>query len=185
MKILYSEQQVCAPTDEPIVSLLTDSSVSRNHKPLFVPPHHDRWTMSIGLGLRVSRLGKFVAPKFASRYYDAMTLVARLRPATVTMPASATDIAFDSSIVIGEWLPIPTDTDPLELTITANDNEVAVAVSRELIDNTVARMSRYFMIKHGDVIVPGDLPMPSHDVVIDSQVDITLDRSTCLHFKIK
>lgn len=185
MKILYSEQPVCAPTDEPIVSLLTDSSVSHNHKPLFVPPHHDSWTLTIGPGVKVSRLGKFVAPKFASRYYDAMTLVARLRPASVTMPASATDIAFDSSIVIGEWLTIPTDTDPLELTIAADGTVTTVPVPRDLIDNTVARMSRYFMIKHGDVIVPGDLPAPTCDVVIDSLVDITLNGSTCLHFRIK
>ncbi|MDE6402925.1 MAG: hypothetical protein K2K86_03855, partial [Muribaculaceae bacterium] len=125
------------------------------------------------------------APKFASRYYDAITLVARLRPTTVTMPASATDIAFDSSIVIGEWLPIPTDTDTPQLTIAAGDAETTLSLPRDLIDNTVARMSRYFMIKHGDVIVPGDLPALTCDVVIDSQIDITLDRSTCLHFKIK
>ena len=185
MKILYSEQPVNTPITEPIVSLLTDSSVSRNHKPLFVPPHHDMWTLTIGLGVKVSRLGKFVAPRFASRYYDAMTLVARLRPASVSMPASATDIAFDSSIVIGEWLPIPADVYMLDLTLTSGGELTTISIPRSLFDDTVARMSSYFMIKHGDVIVPGDLPMMETDVRLDSLIDIMLNGTTCLHFKIK
>lgn len=188
MKILYSEQSISAPVadGEPIVSLLTDSAVSRNRRPLFVPPHHDRWVLTLGLGVRVSRLGKFVAQRFASRYYDAMTLVARLRPEDVAMPASATDIAFDSSIVVGEWMPVPPDGDNVSLELTSGDSLLAnVSVPRSLVDTTVARMSSYFMIKHGDVIVPGDLPVKPGDVVLDTLIDISLNGCESLHFKIK
>ena len=49
-----------------------DSCLLNNRKPMFVPD----WTQELGVTecmiLRVSRLGKGIARKFASRYYDAV-----------------------------------------------------------------------------------------------------------------
>ncbi len=87
-----------------------DSCLLNGRKPFFVP----EWSQEIGVTpcmiLRVSRLGKEIAPKFASRYYDAVApgedfiamdkereLAAAGKPWT---PA----IAFDYSLAIGEWM---------------------------------------------------------------------------------
>ncbi len=184
MKILHCEQPLGTLSGSAPVTLLTDSSISRNHRPLFLPPHHDSWVMTISPAVRVSRLGKFVAPKFARRYYDAVTLVARLRPATgVTIPASAVDTAFDSSIVVGDWLEIPSDMSSLSLDLAgAIDREIKLDL--DLVDDILAWLSTYFMIKHGDIIIPGDLP-DTLSVAVDTSLNINVNGNVCLDFKIK
>ena len=185
MKILYCERELGPMSKDMPVTLLADSSMSRNHRPLFLPPHRDRWVMTFAPAVRVSRLGKFVAPRFARRYYDAMAIVARLRPADpVRLPASAIDTAFDSSVVVGDWLDIQADSGPrLSLSL---DCKVCCDITLDLdvVDDTLAWLSSYFMIKHGDVIVPGDIP-GNFQVGIDDMIKVTVNNLDCLDFKIK
>lgn len=184
MKILYCENRYPRPAadaiaaEPPCVSLLTDSSLSRNRLPLFLPPHSGDWRLTFGLGLRIVRLGKYIAPRFASRYYDAVTLVARLRPEGVEMPATACLTAFDSSAVVGEWL------EPAPMLDVAGETECSVPFDAEVIDDTVARLSRYFTLRTGDIITAGDLPITA-PVVIDTRISLTINQKDCLTFKIK
>lgn len=181
MKIQYLEQTIDHLRDTPLVTLLTDSSVSRNHRPLFLPPFHPRWVVTVGMAVRVSRLGKFVAPRFASRYYDAVTLVARLRPEGQQLPASAVDTAFDGAIVIGDWLPLETLDAPVS--IEGNIN-CTVNLPRQAVDEAVSAMSAPFMLKQGDLIVLGDLPQ-CFTPLIDMNVDIRVNSTPCLDYRIK
>lgn len=180
MKILYCENPLMSPGEPAVVSLLTDSSLSRNFQPLFLPPHSAEWRLTVGVAIRIVRLGKFISRRFAHRYYDAVTLIARLRPADVTLPASATLTAFDSSAVTGEWLPIG-ETGTLEI---GADARITIPFDREAIDGLVAYLSRYFMLKTGDIIVAGDTDF-SHTPQIDTALRLTLNGSECLRFKIK
>ena len=87
-----------------------DSCLLNGRKPFFVPD----WTNEVGvtpcLILRVSRLGKEIAPKFADRYYDAIAPgedfialdIAREAQQAGTPWTKA--IAFDYSLAIGEWM---------------------------------------------------------------------------------
>ncbi len=184
MKILHCERSLGSLSRNLPVTLLTDSSMSRNHRPLFLPPHRDRWVMTFAPAVRISRLGKFVAPKFASRYYDAFTLMARLRPADpVALPASAIDTSFDSSVVVGDWIGMPSDESPLRITLGGTLSTV-ITLDFDIVDDTLAWLSSYFMIRHGDIIVPGDIAdiLP---VGIDDRVEVTVSDAVCLDFKIK
>lgn len=183
MKILYCEPTQYTSTDmgQPVVSLLTDSSLSRNRLPLFLPPHHDRWELTLAPAIRISRLGKFVAPRFAHRYYDAWTFTARLRPDGLRLPASATDTSFDSSMVVGDWLPLEQLGDTVKL---GGSVEEAIAVNHEEIDSTLAKLSGYFMIKHGDIIVPPSVSIALSPVP-DTRIEIAVSDIPCLSFKIK
>ena len=49
-----------------------DSSLLVNRKPFFVPDWSDDVRMTPCVVLRVSRMGKNIASRFASRYYDAV-----------------------------------------------------------------------------------------------------------------
>ena len=92
-----------------VMVLKGDSCLLNGRKPLFVPD----WTNELGvtecLILRVSRLGKEIAPRFANRYYDAVApgadFVAMdlLREAQSTGKPWTEALAFDYSLAIGEW----------------------------------------------------------------------------------
>ena len=87
-----------------------DSCLLNGRKPLFVPD----WTNELGMTecviLRVSRLGKEIAPKFANRYYDAVAPGADFIAMDLAREAQAAGkpwtqaIAFDYSLAIGEWV---------------------------------------------------------------------------------
>ena len=85
-----------------------DSCLLNGRKPMFIP----EWTQELGVTdciiLRVSRLGKEVALKFADRYYDAIAPGAdfiamdTLREAQATQQPWTKALAFDYSLAIGE-----------------------------------------------------------------------------------
>ena len=95
---------------KPEMVLKGDSCLLNGRKPMFVPD----WTKELGvtecLILRVSRLGKEIAPRFANRYYDAVapgadfTAIDKLREAQTAGRSWTESIAFDFSLAVGEWV---------------------------------------------------------------------------------
>ena len=87
-----------------------DSCLLNGRKPFFMPD----WTNEVGVTdciiLRVSRLGKEISPKFAHRYYDAITPGADFIALDVAREAQQAGkpwtkaLAFDYSLAIGEWM---------------------------------------------------------------------------------
>lgn len=96
----------------PEMVLKGDSCLLNGRKPMFIPD----WTNELGVTdcmiLRVSRLGKEIAPKFASRYYDAVAPGADFIALDIAREAQANGrpwtkaIDFDYSLAIGEWMEI-------------------------------------------------------------------------------
>ena len=124
-----------------------DSCLLNGRKPFFVP----EWTKELGVTdcmiLRVSRLGKEIAPKFASRYYDAVAPGADFIALDVAREAQADGrpwtraIAFDYSLAIGEW--------------TEVKSEGMKELMSELIlspEEAIAEASKVMTIRQGDLI---------------------------------
>lgn len=187
MKILFVDRLFDHPFDKSAgVTLFTDSSVSRNHRPLFLPPFADKWVMKTGLALRVSRLGKFIGERFVSRYYDAVAPVVRLVPLDADgKPGSATLTSFDSSIVIGDWIPLAdlSLADGVKLSVNSGDQVTVTAAGLD-IDRVVSSLSGYFTMKMGDVVIPGTIGTEVTPV-IDSRLSVTLDGIQSLDIRIK
>ena len=126
--------------------LKADSCLLNGRKPFFVPDNTEEPCMTPCRILRVSRLGKEIAPKFADRYYDAVAPGAdfvamdRLREAQAEGRPWTEALAFDYSLAIGEWL-------------TAE--EAAGTTKHEWVlspEEAVAEASRLMTIRQGDLI---------------------------------
>lgn len=125
-----------------------DSCLLNGRKPFFVPD----WTNEVGVTdciiLRVSRLGKEIAPKFADRYYDAIAPGAdfiamdRVQELQAAGRPWTSALAFDYSLAIGEWI--------------SNDEMIATALlNDELIispEEAIAQASKVMTIRQGDLI---------------------------------
>lgn len=87
-----------------------DSCLLNGRKPFFLPDWSDEIGVTPCVILRVSRLGKDIAPKFASRYYDAVApgldFVALdiLHEAQQAGKPWTRATGFDFSLAIGEWM---------------------------------------------------------------------------------
>ncbi len=187
MKILYVDRNhSCCLGDNPRVVMFTDSSMSRNGRPLFLPPFAGKWCMKIGVALRVSRLGKFIGERFASRYYDALAPVVRLVPLDAAGDeTSAALTSFDGSIVVGDWMPVDDLSDAGEISVTVNGCiDEKVSFSDLAIDRLISMLSGYFTLKMGDMIVPANLET-TLTPVIDDRVTVGFNGVELLNIRIK
>ena len=124
-----------------------DSCLLNGRKPLFMPD----WTQELGMTeciiLRVSRLGKEIAPKYAARYYDSIAPGAdfialdKAREMQETGRPWTQAIAFDYSLALGEWNDVPMD----EEQYTKNDFVLTP-------EEAIVEASKVMTIRQGDLI---------------------------------
>ena len=58
----------------PVIFTKADSALLKDHKPFFIPDHLGRVEYETEIVVRICKLGKTVAERFAPRYYDAVTV---------------------------------------------------------------------------------------------------------------
>ena len=124
-----------------------DSCLLNGRKPFFMPEGASEIGMTPCLILRVSRLGKEIAPKFADRYYDAVSPGAdfiamdKAREAQQQGKPWTQALTFDYSLAIGEW--------------TEVKSEGMKELMSELIlspEEAIVEASRVMTIRQGDLI---------------------------------
>ena len=108
------EEHPAAPT----VFMKPETALLKDGKPFFLPHFSERIEHEAEVAVRICRLGKNIAPRFAYRYYDALTVgvdfTARDLQARLREQGAPWEIAkaFDGSAALGTW--VDKDTLPLE-----------------------------------------------------------------------
>ena len=67
---------VLVKPEAPVIFMKPDSAILKGGKPFFIPDFAERFDYEAELVVRISKLGKNIAPRFAHRYYDAVGFVA-------------------------------------------------------------------------------------------------------------
>ena len=144
------------------VVLKSDSSLTVNRKPLFVPEAITDLQALPCWVLRVSRLGKCIAPRFASRYYDAVAAGVDFFGADKLQAAKAAGkpwteaIAFEGSLAVGEMSEVRCQKSDAKWRVVREDEQIEELEwggdLREVFDQAVARVSELLTIRQGDLI---------------------------------
>jgi 2-keto-4-pentenoate hydratase/2-oxohepta-3-ene-1,7-dioic acid hydratase in catechol pathway len=151
---------------EPVVFMKPDSAVLLKQHPFVIPEFSEDIHHEIELIVKINKVGKYIEPKFAHKYYDeisvgidftARDLQAKLKEKGLPWEKAK---AFDGSAVIGEFLPksqfISLENITFELT---NNNSTVQKGNSNLmlwnIDELVSYVSQYFTLKIGDIIFTG------------------------------
>ena len=137
-----------------------DSCLLNNRKPFFMPEQDAKIRMTPCIVLRVSRLGKHIAPKFASRYYDAVAHGADFADERLLEQARKTGgswtraIAFDYSLAVGEMESRIDGSCKLQVPgVSSQESRAQEAVSLVLSpEEAIARASEVMTIRQGDLI---------------------------------
>jgi 2-keto-4-pentenoate hydratase/2-oxohepta-3-ene-1,7-dioic acid hydratase in catechol pathway len=150
---------------EPVIFMKADS-VLKDGKPFFLPDFSSEIHYETELVVKICRLGKNIAESFAYRYYDEVTVgidfTARdlqRRYRSMGLPWE-TCKAFDSSAVVGKFLPLATvgNINQLQFHLDLNGQTVQQGNTQQMIfpvDKIVAYVSRFFTLKMGDLIYTG------------------------------
>lgn len=145
------------------IDIVVDSALVMPDKPLFLPDFTDRWSAMLYPAYRVSRLGKSITPKFAPRYYDAVTLALRIVPTDILqnlhdgLRSTGMVGVFDHCVAMGKWVPVPLDSEPA---IIEAFGVTAELTSEQIgVDHALSALSQFTTLKIGDVIMPCHLPL--------------------------
>lgn len=132
-----------------------DSALLVNRKPFFIPDETQAPIAYPALALRVCRLGKTIAPRYASRYYDACAPALDIWAADLLDQAQTkhepwtTAVSLDGSFPLGEW----SESDKIGWTYWTNGiNRLDLGATEDRIHDAVSLVSKYMTIRQGDVL---------------------------------
>ena len=150
---------------EPVVFLKPDSALLKKNKPFFLPDFSKNIHYEVEVVVKISKLGKGIAAKFAHRYYDEITvgidITARDIQGRNIKAGLPWDLSkgFDGSAPVGEFIPADSvDIRNLDFSLKINDKTVQKSNTSDLIfsvDEIIEYISKYYTLKTGDLIFTG------------------------------
>lgn len=162
----HNEEMHQSNPSEPVIFMKPDSAILRANKPFFIPEFSKEIHYETELLIKINRLGKYISPKFAYRYYDEIGLgvdfTARDLQQKLKSEGKPWELAkaFDGSAVIGDFLPKERcgDLNNLPFYLDINQKTVQKGNSKDMIfeiDYLISFISQYFTLKIGDIIFTG------------------------------
>ena len=152
---------------EPVIFMKPDSAILKDGKPFFVPDFSHEVHYETEVVVRICRLGKNIAPRFAHRYYDAVTVgidfTARDLQRKFREAGNPWELCkgFDNSAAIGTFISLEQaggDLQNLDFHLDIDGCEVQRGNTADMlfkIDDIIAYVSRFMTLKIGDVLFTG------------------------------
>ena len=152
---------------EPVIFMKPDSAILKDGKPFFVPDFSHEVHYETEVVVRICRLGKNIAPRFAHRYYDAVTVgidfTARDLQRKFREAGNPGELCkgFDNSAAIGTFISLEQaggDLQNLDFHLDIDGCEVQRGNTADMlfkIDDIIAYVSRFMTLKIGDLLFTG------------------------------
>jgi 2-keto-4-pentenoate hydratase/2-oxohepta-3-ene-1,7-dioic acid hydratase in catechol pathway len=151
---------------EPVVFMKPDSAVLLKHHPFVIPEFSEDIHHEIEIIVKISKVGKYIEPKFAHKYYDEISVGIDFTARDLQMKLKAKGLpwekakAFDGSAVIGDFLSKEqfSSLENITFELTNNGKSVQTSDSSYMlwkIDELISYVSQFFTLKIGDIIFTG------------------------------
>ena len=146
----------------PLIYFKPDSALLSNNKPFFIPDFSTEIYSEVKLVIKINRLGKNIAGRFAARYYDEISVGIDLSAMNIRKKLVSNNYpwelstAFDNSAIVGNF--ITKDTllqNSKSILMLKNDQKCGIDLGNDIIsriDETIAFLSTFFTLKIGDLI---------------------------------
>lgn len=176
--------------------LKPDSAILKDGKPFFIPDFSNEVHYETEVVVRICRLGKNIAPRFAHRYYDAVTVgidfTARDLQRKFREAGNPWELCkgFDNSAAIGTFVPLEQvggNVQNLDFHLTIDDKEVQRSHTSDMlfqVDEIIAYVSRFMTLKIGDLLFTGT-PVGVGPVSIGQHLQGYLGEEKVLDFNIR
>ena len=151
---------------EPVVFLKPDSSLLKNNKPFFLPGFSSIIQYEIEVVIKISKLGKGIAAKYAHRYFDEITVGIDITARDLQNRQSAAGMpwelskCFDGAAPVGKFMPVSRIREPgnIKFRLEINGKVVQNSSTSDMIfgfGEIIEYVSRFFTLKTGDLIFTG------------------------------
>lgn len=178
------------------INLLPDTALLMRGRPFFVPDFAWPCTVQLHGVVRIARLGKNIAPRFAYRYYDAVSVGATFTAAQLWASLRASGLpwdkakSFDGACSLGTFQTL-SEEERKDLSgcidLSINEQVVQSADLKDMlcsIDDIIAAISRYHKLCQGDLIYCGT-PAEGSLVQLDDHIVGRWRNKPLLAFNVK
>ena len=189
-----AELQNEKPT-EPVVFLKPDTAILLKKQPFFIPDFSKNVQHEVEVLVKINRVGKYIAPEFAHKYYDQIGLgvdfTARDLQQTLKQKGLPWEKAkaFDGSAVIGKWVSKRQfeNLNNMSFSLKKNDAIVQSGNTKDMlwnIDRIISYVSQFFTLKIGDIIFTGT-PYGVGPVQVNDSLSGYIENEEFFNIKVK
>lgn len=169
---------------------MADSTTLRSGQPFFVPDFAPHYAIEPMLALRIGRLGKCIAPRFAHRYIDAATVSFVVTPLDDDkQPTRLGGMAatLDGSVLMGKWTPINniTSLPQVQWCVSGEQNSLDGNSVNPTPQQAVVYLSQYCTLKMGDIVCLAPAGNTLHEIKIGDRVTASINNTIVLKNNIK
>ncbi len=194
----YSEhaKEMSSPLPtEPIFFLKPDTALIKDNQPFYYPEFSKEIHHEVELVLKINKAGKNIQTQFANKYYDEIGIGIDFTARDLQEECKKKGLpwekakAFDGAAPIGKFLNKKqfVDQQNINFHLTINGNKVQKGNTKDLLfsfDTIVSYISKYFMLKTGDLIYTGT-PEGVGPVKIGDRLEAYIENEKFLDFEIK
>lgn len=181
--------------DEPVIFMKPKSALLQAHTPFYYPEFTNELHYECELVLRICKNGKYIQDRYASKYYDAVTVGIDFTARDIQNELKEKGLpwekakSWDNSAVIGKWINMTDIKNKKEIKFNLKKNKELVQEgnSNQMIfnfDSIVAHISNYFSVNIGDLIFTGT-PAGVGECVVGDELEGYMDDAQLFTIEIK
>jgi len=181
--------------DEPVIFMKPKSALLQAHTPFYYPEFTNELHYECELVLRISKNGKYIQDKFASKYYDAVSVGLDFTARDIQNELKEKGLpwekakAWDNSAAVGRWIPLANIKNRREINfkLLKNKEVVQQGNSKNMIfdfDYIVSYISNFFSINIGDLIFTGT-PAGVGEIVVGDELEAYYEEENLLTLEVK
>ncbi len=181
--------------DEPVIFLKPKSAFLQPHMPFYYPEFTNELHYEVELVLRVSKNGKYIQERHASKYYNAITVgidfTARDIQAELKKKGLPWEIskAWDNSAAVGKFIDLKPgmNINDVNFSLQKNKEIVQQGNSKDMMftfDQIVSYVSNFFSLNIGDLIFTGT-PAGVGECVVGDLLEAYLEKEALLEVEVK
>jgi len=181
--------------DEPVIFMKPKSALLQPHAPFYYPEFTNELHYECELVLRISKNGKYIQEKFASKYYDAVTTGIDFTARDIQNELKAKGLpwekakAWDNSAVIGKWVTFAEVKNKKDINFGLYKNKELAQQGTSVnmihnFDSIVSYISNFFSVNIGDVIFTGT-PAGVGEAVVGDELEGFLEDVSMFKLEVK
>lgn len=179
----------------PVVFMKPDTALLQNNQPFYYPQFTKELHYELEIVIRINRVGKNIAAKFAHRYYSELAIGIDLTARDLQLEHKKKGLpweiakSFDNSAPISQFYDIKEfgDINNLNFSLNLNNKVVQNGNTNDMIfnvDQLIEYISKFFTIKIGDLIFTGT-PAGVGELQIGDKLEAFIENKSLLKCNIK
>jgi 2-keto-4-pentenoate hydratase/2-oxohepta-3-ene-1,7-dioic acid hydratase in catechol pathway len=181
--------------DEPVIFLKPKSALLQTHMPFYYPEFTNELHYEAEIVLRISKNGKYIQEKHASKYFNAISIGIDFTARDVQNELKEKGLpwekakAWDNSAAVGKFIDIKPDSklDDINFCLYKNKELVQQGNTGKMIfdfNQIIANISQYFSLNIGDLVFTGT-PAGVGECVVGDELEGFIEDESLLEVSVK